>query len=53
MCTEGRKIVDHILECEKPSISAVNGYAMGLGANDVLVCDVVIAGPNGCSPTPT
>jgi enoyl-CoA hydratase len=43
---EARQIVDHILECEKPMIAAVNGYAMGLGANVALLCDVVIAGPN-------
>jgi len=45
MWTEARQIVDHILECEKPIISAVNGYAMGLGANVALLCDVVVAGP--------
>ena len=43
---EARQIVDHILECEKPIVAAVNGYAMGLGANVALLCDVVIAGPN-------
>ena len=46
MWTEARQIVDHILECEKPIISAVNGYAMGLGANVALLCDVVVAGPS-------
>ncbi len=46
MWTEARQIVDHILECEKPIVSAVNGYAMGLGANVALLCDVVVAGPN-------
>jgi enoyl-CoA hydratase len=46
MWAEGRQIVDHILECEKPIISAVNGFAMGLGANVALLCDVVVAGPN-------
>lgn len=46
MWTEARQIVDHILECEKPIISAVNGYAMGLGANLALLCDVVVAGPS-------
>ncbi|MEZ5557862.1 MAG: enoyl-CoA hydratase-related protein [Pseudomonadales bacterium] len=46
MMVEARQIVDHILECEKPLISAVNGYAMGLGANVALLCDVVVAGPS-------
>ena len=44
MMVEARQIVDHILECEKPMIAAVNGYAMGLGANVALLCDVVVAG---------
>ncbi|MEO5724982.1 MAG: enoyl-CoA hydratase-related protein, partial [Ilumatobacteraceae bacterium] len=44
MMLEGRRIVDHILECRKPLISAVNGYAMGLGATVALLCDVVFAG---------
>jgi enoyl-CoA hydratase len=46
LMVEARQIIDHILECEKPIISAVNGYAMGLGANVALLCDVVVAGPN-------
>jgi enoyl-CoA hydratase len=46
MWTEARQIVDHVLECEKPIISAVNGYAMGLGANVALLCDIVVAGPS-------
>ncbi|HXK21543.1 MAG TPA: enoyl-CoA hydratase-related protein [Myxococcota bacterium] len=40
---EGRRIVDHILECSKPIVSAVNGYAMGLGATVALLADVVVA----------
>jgi len=40
---EARQIVDHLLECSKPVISAVNGYAMGLGATVALLCDVVFA----------
>jgi enoyl-CoA hydratase len=40
---EARRIIDHMLECEKPIISAVNGYAMGLGANVALLADVVVA----------
>jgi len=41
---EGRKIVDHMLWCRKPIVSAVNGYAMGLGATVALLADVVVAG---------
>ena len=41
---EGRRVVDHLLECTKPIISAVNGYAMGLGATVALLADVVVAG---------
>jgi enoyl-CoA hydratase len=41
---EGRRIVDHLLECKKPIITAVNGYAMGLGATVALLADVVVAG---------
>jgi enoyl-CoA hydratase len=40
---EARQIVDHLLDCEKPVLSAVRGYAMGLGATIALLCDVVIA----------
>jgi enoyl-CoA hydratase len=46
MMVEARQIVDHILECEKPIISAVNGYAMGLGATVALLCDVVVTSPS-------
>jgi enoyl-CoA hydratase/carnithine racemase len=41
---EARQIVDHLLELQKPIISAVQGYAMGLGATVALLCDVVVAG---------
>ncbi|MFQ5699868.1 MAG: enoyl-CoA hydratase/isomerase family protein [Myxococcota bacterium] len=41
---EARQIVDHLLELRKPIISAVQGYAMGLGATIALLCDVVVAG---------
>ena len=41
---EARRIVDHMLEMQKPIVSAVQGYAMGLGATVSLLCDVVVAG---------
>lgn len=40
---EARLIVDNMLDCEKPIISAVNGFAMGLGATVALLADVVVA----------
>ena len=40
---EARQIVDHLLDFEKPVISAVNGYAMGLGSTIALLADIVVA----------
>ena len=44
MTLEASRIVDNLLDCQKPIVSAVNGYAMGLGATVALLCDVVVAG---------
>ncbi len=41
---ETREIVDHLLDCSIPVVSAVNGYAMGLGATVALLADIVVAG---------
>ncbi|MCE7928006.1 MAG: enoyl-CoA hydratase/isomerase family protein [Dehalococcoidia bacterium] len=43
---EARRIVDSLLDLEKPIIAAVNGAAVGLGATVALHCDVVIAARN-------
>jgi enoyl-CoA hydratase len=43
MMQEARRIVDNLLDLEKPIIAAVNGPAVGLGATVALCCDVVIA----------
>ena len=43
MNQEAIQIVENLLDCPKPTISAVNGYAMGLGANFALLCDIVFA----------
>jgi len=46
MMQEARRIVDGILDLEKPLIAAINGPATGLGATVALCCDVVIAARN-------
>jgi enoyl-CoA hydratase len=46
MIQEARRIVDNLLDCEKPIVSAVNGAAAGLGATIALLCDVVVAAKN-------
>ncbi len=43
MMQEARRIVDNILDCEKPIVAAVNGAAVGLGATIALMCDIVVA----------
>ncbi len=43
MWRTARRVVDNLLDCEKPVITAVNGHAMGLGATLALLGDVVIA----------
>ena len=40
---EARKIIDDMLDCEKPIVAAVNGPAIGLGATIALFCDVIYA----------
>lgn len=39
----GKRILQGILDCEKPIIARVNGDAIGLGATLALFCDIVIA----------
>ncbi len=39
---EPRMVVDNMLDCEKPIISAINGYALGLGATIALLADVTV-----------
>ena len=41
---EAHGIVNNILDCRVPVITAVNGYAMGLGATVALLADIVVAG---------
>ena len=41
--TTGKRIVTKLLEVEQPIVSAVQGYAFGIGATLALCCDVVVA----------
>ena len=43
MVIEARKIINSLLELEKPIIARVNGAAAGLGASIALLCDMVVA----------
>jgi enoyl-CoA hydratase len=43
MWLEAGRLVNALLDCQKPVITAVNGYAMGLGATLALLGDVVFA----------
>lgn len=40
---EAKQIVYGLLDCEKPVIAKVNGYATGLGATIALFCDMIFA----------
>jgi enoyl-CoA hydratase len=40
---EAKRIVNGMLECDKPIIAKVNGDAIGLGATVAVFCDVVFA----------
>lgn len=43
MLSQGwQRLVNAVLDCDKPVVAAVNGIAVGAGASLVLACDIVV-----------
>src|SRR5580658_8726726 len=40
--SNGRRLVDNMLDVEQPIIGAINGDAVGLGATLALLCDITV-----------
>ena len=49
---DAKRIVDGLLEMEKPIVCRLNGAAAGLGASIALLCDVIIADDDGAVVVP-
>jgi enoyl-CoA hydratase/carnithine racemase len=45
--THGRRLLNNILEVQKPIIAAINGDAIGLGATLALFCDITVMAKEG------
>ncbi|RJG04474.1 enoyl-CoA hydratase/isomerase family protein [Noviherbaspirillum sedimenti] len=43
MIVEAKRIINGLLELEKPIIARINGAAAGLGASLALMCDIIVA----------
>ncbi len=41
--SNGRRVVENMLDVEQPIIGAINGDAIGLGATLALLCDITVA----------
>jgi enoyl-CoA hydratase len=45
-CKNGKRILQAMIDCDKPIVAKVNGDAVGLGATLALFCDIVVASEN-------
>jgi enoyl-CoA hydratase len=41
--SNGRRVIENMLDVEQPIIGAINGDAVGLGATLALLCDIIVA----------
>jgi enoyl-CoA hydratase len=41
--SNGRRVIENMLDVEQPIIGAINGDAIGLGATLALLCDITVA----------
>ncbi len=45
-CKNGKRIMQAMIDCDKPIVARVHGDAVGLGATLALFCDIVVASEN-------
>ena len=45
-CKNGKRMMQAMIDCDKPIIAKVQGDAVGLGATLALYCDIVVASEN-------
>lgn len=45
-CKNGKRILQSMIDCDKPIVAKVHGDAVGLGATLALFCDIVVASEN-------
>jgi enoyl-CoA hydratase len=41
--SDGRRVIENLLDVEQPIVAAINGDALGFAANVALLCDITVA----------
>ena len=41
--SDGRRVIENLLDIEQPIVAAINGDALGFAANVALLCDITVA----------